>query len=299
MNHHNQYPVRPPATSEQGLTHWLIHRAARGVPASLSARLEEEWLGDMGSRKSPLSRLRFALGCCWATRVISLEHRAASVALASPAPGGKLAVSSFYDDVGLFSRRSSTLVLVVALHVAVFYGLIAGLRPGGVPWIPPALVPRWLPAEPHHEPLPPPPDTLPKNWRLDPRIPEVPPSDYTNDGQTIIAPPSDDLPPMKPTHEVNRLPGGPGAGFPDAEEFYPPAAKRLDEQGISAVRVCVDAHGRLTSAPTTEQSSGSTRLDEGALLLARAGSGHYRASTEDGRPVDSCYSFRIRFKLKS
>jgi TonB family protein len=73
----------------------------------------------------------------------------------------------------------------------------------------------------------------------------------------------------------------------------------MEEQGIATVRVCVDVNGRLTSDPTTLQSTGSSRLDEGALKLARAGSGHYRATTEDGRPVNSCYPFRIRFQLKN
>jgi len=65
------------------------------------------------------------------------------------------------------------------------------------------------------------------------------------------------------------------------------------------VNVCVDEHGRLTSDPTTVQGTGYTQLDEGALKLARAGSGHYRASTLDGRPVKSCYPLRIRFQLKN
>ena len=53
-----------------GVTQWLIHHAARRAPESLSSRLEEEWLADLESRSSALSRLRLALGCCWATMVI-------------------------------------------------------------------------------------------------------------------------------------------------------------------------------------------------------------------------------------
>jgi len=64
------------------------------------------------------------------------------------------------------------------------------------------------------------------------------------------------------------------------------------------VQVCVDRAGRLTADPVIAQSSGSARLDEGARKLARAGSGHYRATTEEGRPVNDCYGFRIRFDLK-
>jgi TonB family protein len=306
MNHHDPNPLRGSpgsvdknAAKAQRLTRWLIHRAALGAPATLSERMEEEWLADMASRPSPASRLRFALGCCWATKVISLEQRAASVALATPARSLKLAIPYPYGDVGFFSRHSSTLVVVAALHLAVFYGLVTGLRTGSVPWVPPPLIPRWLPAAPHD-----PPPSLPKpvkeTFLWDPTMPKVPPSDYSDDRDIIVDPPQGN-PSADPSrkHEVNRVSGGPGPGFPDAEDFYPPAARRLGEQGISTVRVCVDAHGRLTSAPTTVQGSGSTRLDEGALRLAQAGSGHYRASTEDGRAIDSCYAFRIRFKLHS
>jgi hypothetical protein len=60
----------------------------------------------------------------------------------------------------------------------------------------------------------------------------------------------------------------------------------------------VDDKGRLTAVPTLAETSGSASLDEGALKLAKAGSGHYRATTEDGRPVSSCYQFRIRFNFK-
>jgi Gram-negative bacterial TonB protein C-terminal len=64
------------------------------------------------------------------------------------------------------------------------------------------------------------------------------------------------------------------------------------------VRVCVDVEGRLTTRPTIARSSGSVRLDDGALTLAQAGSGRYRPTTEDGRSVNSCYVFRIRFDLR-
>jgi TonB family protein len=100
------------------------------------------------------------------------------------------------------------------------------------------------------------------------------------------------------THVVKQLAGGPGAGFPETADFYPSPSIRLSEEGMSIVQVCVDRKGRLTSEPSTVKSSGSARLDEAALKLARAGSGHYRATTEDGKPVNSCYPFGIRFQLK-
>ena len=100
-------------------------------------------------------------------------------------------------------------------------------------------------------------------------------------------------------HRILQVQGGPGMGFPDPDDFYPVLARHLEEQGVATVQVCVDAKGRLASVPTTLQGTGSSRLDEGALKLARAGSGHYRATTEDGQPVNSCFPFRVRFQLKN
>jgi hypothetical protein len=55
----------------EGLAGWLIQRAARAAPPTLSERLAEEWMADLAARKGALDRLRLALGCCWAIRVIA------------------------------------------------------------------------------------------------------------------------------------------------------------------------------------------------------------------------------------
>ena len=62
-----------------GIAHRLIHRAARRAPDSLAERLEEEWLADLAEQHGQLSRLRFGLGCCWATHVIAREQGVAKV----------------------------------------------------------------------------------------------------------------------------------------------------------------------------------------------------------------------------
>jgi TonB family protein len=103
-------------------------------------------------------------------------------------------------------------------------------------------------------------------------------------------------PSQPPPALVKRVLGGPGKGFPNSDDYYPPAARRLGEQGNTAIQVCVDPNGQLTADPEVTQSSGSVRLDEGAVRLAKAGSGHYRATTENGTPVSSCYGYLIRFK---
>jgi TonB family protein len=104
-------------------------------------------------------------------------------------------------------------------------------------------------------------------------------------------------PPPPPPKAVARTGGGPGKNFPNSQDFYPPASQRLGETGKTVVEVCVNAQGKLTQEPKVKEGSGSARLDEGAVKLAKAGSGKYRPATEDGKPIDSCFSYGIKWEL--
>ena len=290
-------------TDFSGVTHWLVVHAAHLAPEPLSSRLKEEWFADLESRPSALSRLRFATGCWWASLVIVHESsRRVSAASAAASAGGVVTLSD--RNLGYFSLRSATLFLIAGLHGVLFYGMITTLAHTRGPTIPPDLQNTVVkPVPPVASPSP---VTVVKSWIISVPKPDAvtPPlprmqSDVRVEYNEI--PVVGDMPtraPEMPTHVVSHVAGGPGAGFPETSDFYPAAAIRAGEEGLSTVGVCVDARGRLTSAPTTAKSSGSVRLDEAALKLARAGSGHYRASTDDGQPVNSCYPFGVRFQLK-
>jgi TonB family protein len=289
-----------------GVTHWLIHQAAHRAPENLPARLEEEWLADLESRSAALSRLRFALGCCWATLVIANEYPSSRVAATSPAAVSGGFISLADRNFRYFSLRSATLFLIAGLHAALFFGLIATLSHTRGNSAPPNLQNNPVAPLPRVKEPRPVPGAEFKNWTISvpkpildslPKInisPDVISGDTENPPKSISPP----LLPETPTRVVQRLAGGPGAGFPETADFYPSPSIRLGEEGISTVSVCVDSRGRLTSEPTIMNRSGSARLDEAALKLARAGSGHYRASTEDGQPVSSCYAFGVRFQLR-
>ena len=294
-----------------GFSRNLVHRAAQRAPETLSERLEEEWLADMAERRGGLSRLRLAVGCYWATYAIAREHSVAareqSVATVAAA-GPRVAQVNFagyaQETASLFSGRSATFLLVAALHAAVLCALALGLSSKF-----PKVIPTHFETEVIEKKLPPsvlPPPPTP-NWStatLDrPPIKELPPIEQESpppgDAKVVtIEPLGTDVPPLPPA-KVNRVLGEPGKGFPNTADFYPSASIRLDEMGVVVVRGCVDSTGRLTSDPTLVQSSGKPRLDDAALKLARAGSGHYRATTEDGKPVSSCYAFGIRFDLRN
>jgi TonB family protein len=289
------------------LAHSLVHHAARRAPGPLSERLEEEWLADMLERSGAFSRLRLAVGCCWATYVIAREHGVAKVpATSSPVYHANFAGYK-QDDSSLFSRRTVTFLVVASLHAAVFGGLAVGLSSHFTKETPPQFVVREIPQTATPIDFP----SLPEP-KMSPTTIEVPPVKdalkFEPDPTVEVVakdtlpvphvPQRAELPPL-PAPVVNRVQGGPGIGFPTADDFYPSPSIRLGEQGVATVRACVDGKGRLTSGPTILQSTGSSRLDEAALRLAKAGSGHYLASTEDGQPINSCYPFRIRFNLRS
>ncbi len=280
----------------EGFARWLIQHTARNAPPSLSQRLEEEWLADLAAQHGPMARLRFGLGCCWATRVITHEHYAAKVPATSSVTGHKTMTAYAQHDSSFFSRRTTTFLLIVCLHAVLIYGFATGLAHPMIEVIPPPMQ-AVFPPDPRTRNEPPP---LPPQPQFSPRRVEVPdpliPLDAAPDTTTI--PPQEQLlSPPTPPKVVNRVLGGPGTGFPNTDDYYPSVARRTGEKGTATVRVCVDDKGRLTAHPTLAQSSGSASIDEGALKLAQAGSGRYRATTEDGRPVSSCYVFRIKFEL--
>jgi periplasmic protein TonB len=276
----------------------LIQHAAHKAPAALAARLEEEWLADLQSRSGSLSHLRLAIGCWWATAVITREFRVPQLAAAG-AP--KPLLGDLRPDLPRLSRRTVAFILIAAVHVLLIYAFTTGLAQhvvGSLPELTHAVFLDEIKAE---RPLPPPPDFKPvviQPVLVDPVVPRTIdslPDDSATPQTPTQAPQNPSRPVTPPT--IARTWGGPGEGFPTTDEYYPAASRRLAEVGAATVGVCVDRQGRLTADPTLVATSGSRRLDAGALTLAKAGSGHYRPTTDDGQPVSACYAYRIRFKL--
>ena len=289
-----------------GFARSLIQHAARNAPASLSERLEEEWLADCAGRSGRLARLRFGVGCCWATRVIAHEYLEPRIAAAGSATGSKVMtayVQNNFSFLSFLSRRTSAVLLIIGLHVVIFYGFTTGFVRKVLHEVTPPVV--FMPDVPRPRNVPPPlaPPTL-ENPPIQIAKPEIP-IDFVPDDPVVRNVTTDPVvgdPPAisdpLPTKVVNRVLGGPGKAFPNTDDYYPPGEIRMGRTGIATVQVCTDDKGRLTAVPTLAQTSGSAGLDAGALKLASAGSGHYRATTENGQPVSSCYPFRIRFDLK-
>jgi TonB family protein len=284
-----------------GYARSLVQHAARKAPASLAERLEEEWLADFEERKSGMARLRFGIGCAWATRVIAHEYLQPKVATAS---GGTVAANNYEaPDYSFVSRRTVAVLGIIGLHALIIYGFATGLVHKVVIYMaPPATM---IPATPKVVERPP---VLDPNPTFRSHIPVIPTEfnvpKFDDDNATQDVAPIEPIQPQQVARTepqppvVKRVGGGPGKGFPNSGDFYPPAAIRGRVEGTSAVSVCTDERGRLTAAPTLVHGSGNADLDQAALRLAKAGSGRYRPSMEDGRAVSSCYPFNVTFNLR-
>ncbi len=290
-------------TPQTDLAHRLIRRAARGAPPALAARLEEEWLADLAGRTGTLCRGRLAIGCFWATGVITRDFAVPQIATSGAGGGGRTPLGGLHFDFPRLSRRTIIFVIIAGVHVLLIYAFTSGLAQHVLPSL--QISSHAVVIEERQPPRETPPP-IPLIGRAltgttDPEVPLPPQFDLTPHpptGAQITTPPEvirEGLPESPPVS--HRVPGGPGKGFPTTADFYPAASRRLAETGATTVQVCVDTQGRLTGEPVVTQGSGSRRLDDGALNLARAGSGHYRPTTENGQPVSACYPYRIRFRL--
>jgi protein TonB len=84
----------------------------------------------------------------------------------------------------------------------------------------------------------------------------------------------------------------------DPDRFYPPGAKRREEQGSPIVRACVGPNGRLLRDPVVTETSGYPELDAAAVQVAK--NSRFTPATEGGTAVDeSCLSFRVKFVIKN
>jgi TonB family protein len=217
------------------------------------------------------------------------------------ASGERLLVGYGGFSLSGFSRRTTAIIVIVGVHLGIFYLYLTGFPQsivlntsnpftGGIINTKHTL----------ERPIPLRPQTIAPTTLDNVPLPEPQFRFLAAPTAITVTPSAQPVAPVRPPpfKGVDRVTGGPGAGFPDTEDYYPPGARRLGETGTSVVSVCVDPRGRLTAAPALVTSSGVGEIDQGALRLAKAGSGHYRPTTEDGRPVSACYAFRVRFQLE-
>ena len=208
-------------------------------------------------------------------------------------------MAALVQDSGLLTRRGAVLVAIIALHVFILYALATGLARRAIEVLAPPIQTQIVEEVKKEEAPPPPP---PPQFERPPV--EIPPPDVT-----INVPVEENTTAIRVTQTVARAapvaaapprPGtnvGFGKGFPNSEDFYPEASKRLEEQGVVTVHVCVGPDGKLAEEPSIAKGV-NNRLDGGALKLAKAASGKYIPATEEGKPVQKCINFNVKFQLR-
>ena len=214
-------------------------------------------------------------------------------------------MAAYVQDSNFLTRRGAVFFAIIALHVFIAWALATGLARRAIELVAPPLQTEVVEeVQKKDEPPPPPP---PQMERPPVEIPppdvaiEVPQETQTTAIVDVTDKPVPKAPPPQPAPVAKKVmvQPRPGKGFPSSEDYYPPASKRLGEEGSANIHVCVGPNGKLTEDPTLAQSSGSARLDDGALKLAKAASGHYQAGTEDGQPATMCTVFKIKFELRN
>ncbi|MCC6919350.1 MAG: energy transducer TonB [Alphaproteobacteria bacterium] len=200
------------------------------------------------------------------------------------------------------SRRATVLVVIIAFHLLLLYGLVTGLARKVVEVVAAPLVTDLI-EEVQQEDAPPPP---PPPQMERPPV-EVPPPEVSIDipmdtaTTTAISDVTDRPvpvapPPPPPPAPVNRVaPKLDVKRSPPTDDFYPPSARRAEIEGVTTVRACVSPDGRTSGEATVSKSSGNTSLDEAATKWAKRA--RWSAGTEDGKPVEMCSQFNVRFKL--
>ena len=208
-------------------------------------------------------------------------------------------MATYVHDTEFFTRRTAVLALIIALHVFILWAFATGLARKAIEVLAPPIQTDILQEEKTKvEPPPPPPPELRKEVVEVPppdiniAMPEVGPSTTAITARVAEAPKS-----APPPRAVAATPIGQGKGFPNVDDYYPDASRRLGEEGLSVVDICVGPDGKLTEQPKLGKSSGHERLDQAALKVASLAGGHFKPATEDGKPITKCTQLPIRFKL--
>lgn len=207
-------------------------------------------------------------------------------------------MSAYYpqNSSGIFSKRAIVFIAIVLFHVLIIYAFATGLANNGARIINTILQTNIIQTQKVQN-LPPPPPHV--DLKVPPPVQVVAPE--VNITIPVAAPPITRTAPVVKVapRPVIHVPPAPIVGVrvtyaPDVNDYYPDASRRNNEEGRTAVRVCVDPRGRVASASVTG-SSGHPMLDDAALKLAKAY--RFKPATQAGRPVAQCVGLPIKFVL--
>jgi protein TonB len=207
-----------------------------------------------------------------------------------------------HSDGNWLTRRGTFLIILILFHIVLFWALKSGLA---VTLIESITEPFKVDiVQEVKEDIPPPPPPPPKLEMppvevpppvIDISIPVDAPTTAISNVTDRPVPPPPPAPP--PPRQIVRtaLKLNPKSSQPNVDDYYPETSRRLEEEGVAKVKVCVGSNGRVKTAEV-EEGSGFSRLDEAGVKVAKLL--RFTPPTEDGKPLDdACGTVPIRFKL--
>ena len=212
-------------------------------------------------------------------------------------------ISNTSPDYARARRRPRVwgLVLVLGLHGLLLWAIQSGLARQTLQKSQQVVQALLLPEPPAVKP--PPPAPVPPSPKTPPPTPTPAPSPApvvappTPQSVVLPSPPPAVAAPAAPAPAAppQRVSAGMRPGASCAKPSYPPASRRLEEEGTVRLRFLIGTEGQVLQAEV-EKSSGFPRLDEAArAALAKC---QFRPGTVDGKPEASWASMEYHWRLE-
>jgi periplasmic protein TonB len=205
-------------------------------------------------------------------------------------------------DSGYYTRRTIVAAVAIGLQLLMLFGLASGLVQKAVDKLAEPIKAEIVEEAPNQDepPPPPPPEMERPPVELPPPVIDIQlaaDAPVTNAITDVTDKPVPVAPPPAP---VARQPVTTPVKLdlkrsPSTDDFYPESSRRNGDVGVVQIRACSSPDGRTAGEATVAQSSGFPKLDEAAVKWARRA--RWIAATEDGKPVQACSSFNVRFKF--
>jgi protein TonB len=208
------------------------------------------------------------------------------------------------------NTRIIGLGFVVLLHLLLGYAFITGLALKTIKKIiaPIEAVQVKEEAPPPEEPPPPP----PKEQEIPPFVPppevtvqtDAPPPPTISTQSVAPPPPQPTFVPAPAPPAPAPAPAGPTTRatpanarvFEVSEDDYPPASLRAEEEGVTQVKVAINAQGRVETCEV-QASSNFPKLDERTCKIAQS-RWRFKPALTNGAPVADTLVKRIRWQIR-
>lgn len=204
------------------------------------------------------------------------------------------------QDSSFLTRRGLVFILIVLLHVGMFWLLNSGLSHQIIDVVLGPIETRMIEEAPDTDEPPPPPP--PKIETPPPFVPppevsiELPVETNTSTAiQTTTTVRPTAPPPPVAAPAIPRTAPRSDPRRPLSQPEYPPSSRRAGEAGTVILEVYVLENGRVGEA-RVKQSSGFPRLDEAAVREVKR-SWRLVPGTENGKPAPMWGQFAVTFKL--